>query len=116
MEGGPTRALALEASGTVMAGDVDAAVEAELGPKAAAIGLLVAISQDFDGYLAELARGLKSVSLAHKAIVRIAVVAEHGQIEEAGLVGWTDAPVSIRLFPASERHTAFDWVDAAGRE
>ena len=111
----PDRALALEASGTVMAGDVDAAVEVALGSKAA-VGLVIVISQDFDGYLAELARGLKSVALAHKAIVRIAVVAEPGQIEEAKLVGWDEAPVPIRLFPMSERRAAIGWADAAGRE
>ncbi len=115
MHDGPSRALALEASGTVMAGDIDAAVEAALGSKAA-VGLVIVISQDFDGYLAELARGLKSVALAHKAIVRIAVVADPGQIEEARLIGWDEAPVPIRLFPMSERRGAFDWADAAGRE
>jgi hypothetical protein len=115
MQGVASRALALEASGTVMAGDVDAAVEAALGSKAAT-GLVVVISQDFDGYLAELARGLKSVSLAHKALVRIAVVAEAGELEEARLIGWSDAPVPIRFFAASDRRAAFDWADAAGRE
>ena len=82
MQDGPNRALALEAGGTVMARDVEAAVEAALGSKAAT-GLVIVISRDFDGYLAELARGLKSVALARKAIVRIAVVADPGQIEEA---------------------------------
>lgn len=115
MQDAPERALALQASGTVVASDVDAAVEAALGSKAA-LGLVVVISQDFDGYLAELARGLKSVALAHKSIVRIAVVAEAGQIEEGRLIGWNDPPVPIRLFPASERRAAFGWADAAGRE
>ena len=115
MQDGPSRALGLEASGTVMARDVDAAVEAALGTTAAT-GLVVVISRDFDGYLAELARGLKSVALAHRAIVRIAVVAEGDQIEEAKLIGWKEAPVPIRLFPASERRAAFAWADAAGRE
>ncbi len=115
MQDAPNRAVALAASGTVMARDVDAAVQAALGSKAA-FGLVIVISQDFDGYLAELARGLKSVALSHKALVRIAIVAEAGQIEEAKLVGWDEAPVPIRLFPMSERRTAFDWADAAGRE
>ncbi len=110
MKDAPDGVLALQASGTVMAHDVGAAVEAALGSQTAAAGLVVLIGQDFDGYLAELARGLKSVAPAHKAIVRIALVAGADQIEEDKLIGWNDAPVPIRLFPASERRAAFDWA------
>jgi len=109
------RALALEASGTVMARDVEAAVEAALGPTSAAKGLVIVISRDFDGYLAELARGLANVSVAHKTIVRIAVVIDADRMEEAKLNSWSASAVSIRLFSKEERRAACDWADAAGR-
>jgi hypothetical protein len=109
------RALVLEASGTVMAGDVEAAVEAALGPTSAAKGLVIVINRDFDGYLAQLARGLANVSVAHKTIVRIAVVADAGLMEEAKLDPWGASAVPIRLFSREERRAAYDWAEAAGR-
>jgi len=54
----PAHALAMRASGTVMAQDVEAAIEAALGRSEAATGLVIVIDPDFDGYFAELARGL----------------------------------------------------------
>ncbi len=76
MQDAPEHALALKASGTVMARDVEAAVSAALGESTVGTGLVVVIDPDFDGYFAELARGLTTVSLAHRNIVRIAVVTE----------------------------------------
>jgi hypothetical protein len=111
----PSHALALEASGTVMARDVEQAVEAALEPTSAATGLVIVISRDFDGYLAELARGLANVAVAHKSIVRIAVVTEADRMDEAQLGGWSASAVPIRLFAANERRAAYDWADAARR-
>jgi len=107
--------LALEASGTVVARDVEVAVETALDPASAATGLVIVISRDFDGYLAELARGLANVSLAHKAIVRIAVVTDADLLDEARLNSWSASAVPIRLFAAEERAEAFAWADAARR-
>jgi hypothetical protein len=109
------RALALEATGTIMARDVEAAVEAAIGPVSVPAGLVIVVGRDFDGYLAELARGLANVSLAHKSIVRIAVVIDADRMEEAKLNPWSASAVPIRLFSAEERRAACDWADAAGR-
>ena len=115
MKDAPEHGLALEASGTVMARDVQAAAEAALGPASAATGLVIVISRDFDGYLAEVARGLANVSVAHKAIVRIAVVTDADPMGEAKLNPWSGSAVPIRLFSAEERRAACAWADAAGR-
>ncbi len=111
----PANALALEASGTVMARDVEQSVEAALGSTSAATGLVVVISEDFDGYMAELERGLASVSVAHKSIVRIALVPAAGQVDEAKVSSWSGSAVPIRVFPVSERRAALDWAAAARR-
>jgi hypothetical protein len=115
MQDGPAHALAHKASGTIMARDVEAAIEAALGSPTTATGLVIVIDPDFDGYFAELARGLASVALARRNIVRIAVVAEPDQLSEARLNEWTASPVSIRLFSVDERRAAYDWADATRR-
>ncbi len=70
----PVHTLALKASGTILAQDIEAAIEAALGSTNAATGLVVVIDRDFDGYFAELARGLANASLAHRSLVKLAVV------------------------------------------
>jgi hypothetical protein len=111
----PEHALALEASGTIMASDIEAAADAALGASTVGTGLVIVIGRDFDGYLAELARGLANVSLAHKNIVRIAVVTDADRMDEAKLSGWSASAVPVRLFAASERRAAYNWADAARR-
>ena len=111
----PDHALALKASGTVMARDVEAAVDAALGSPTAPTGVVVVIDHDFDGYLAELARGLANVALGHKNVVRMAVVMEPYLLAEAKLNAWTASPVPIRLFALDERAAAYNWADAARR-
>ncbi|MGO9423444.1 STAS/SEC14 domain-containing protein [Roseiarcus sp.] len=115
MQETPQHALALKASGTVMARDVEAAIEAALGSTTAATGLVVVVDRDFDGYFAELSRGLATVALAHKNMVRIAVVTEADRMDEAKLCGWSASPVPIRLFAANERRAAYDWADGVRR-
>jgi hypothetical protein len=111
----PADTLALRASGTVMARDVEAAIEAALGPSGASTGLVVVIDPDFDGYLAELARGLSSSALAHKNLVKLAVVCDSGLLDEAKLSGFDISAVPIRLFASGELKTALDWAAAARR-
>ncbi len=115
MQDAPEHALALKASGTVMARDVEAAVDSALGASTVGIGLVVVVDPDFDGYFAELARGLATVSLAHKNVVRIAVVTDADQMEEAKLSGFSDSAVTVRLYAATERRAAYDWADATRR-
>ncbi len=111
----PADTLALRASGTVVASDVGAALDAALGPTIAATGLAVVIDPDFDGYLVELARGLTEASLAHKNLVRIAVVADPDQMAGAKLAGFDVSAVPIRLFPMPQERAAFEWTSAARR-
>jgi hypothetical protein len=113
--GAPAGTLALRASGTVIASDVGAALDATLGAANAAMGLAVIIDPDFDGYLVELARGLTNASLAHKQLVRIAVIADADQMEGATLAGFDVSAVPIRLFTTSDEKAAFDWTSAARR-
>ena len=109
IEDAPAAALALAATGTVMARDVALAVESGLTP--GATGLVVVIGADFDGYMAEVERGLAEVAAAHARLGRIALVVGPGQEDEAR-VGGPAAPV--RVFAASERRAALDWAAADG--
>ena len=111
----PAHTLALKASGTVMARDIEAALEAAIGPSSAASGLVVVIDRDFDGYFAELARGLANVALAHRALVKLAVVADSDRMDEARLSGFSASAVPVRLFAAADRSLAFDWAAGARR-
>jgi hypothetical protein len=111
----PAHSLALRASGTVTAGDVEAAIEAALGRSEAATGLVIVIDGDFDGYFAELARGLTNASLAHRSLVKIAVVADPAWMDEARLSGFDASPVPVRLFAEADQRAALNWAAAARR-
>ncbi len=111
----PAHALALNASGTVMASDVEAAIEAAVGQSGAATGLVIVIDPDFDGYLAELARGLANSALAYKNLVKLAVVCDAGLLDEVKLSGFDVSAVPIRLFASADRRAALEWAAAARR-
>ena len=104
------------ASGTVAAGDVSAALHAALGSDDIAMGLMVILDPGFDGHFVELARGLADASLAHKKLLRIAVIADADQIEEATHTGFDVSAVPIRLFPMPDEDAALQWTSAARRD
>ena len=70
----PAQAIAWRASGTVMAQDVETAIEAAVGD--AATGLVIVIDPDFNGDFGELARGLAGAALAQKSLVKLALVTD----------------------------------------
>ena len=111
----PAQTLALKASGTIMARDIEAAIEAALGPSPAATGLVVVIDRDFDGYMAEIGRGLANAALAHRALVKLAVVTDADRMDEASLGGFNTSAVPIRLFATADRNLALDWAAGARR-
>ena len=111
----PAETLALRASGTVMAQDIGAAIEAALGQSEAATGLVIVIDPDFDGYFAELARGLANAALAHKSLVKLALVTDPEQIDEVQLSGFEASPVPVRLFARTDEKRALEWAAAARR-
>ncbi|HVP99299.1 MAG TPA: STAS/SEC14 domain-containing protein [Roseiarcus sp.] len=115
IEDATAHTVALQASGTVVARDVEAAIRAAVGPTNAATGLVVVVGRDFDGYFAELARGLTTAALAHKHLVKLAVVTDPDRMEEARISGFELSPVTIRLFPTAEREAALEWAAAARR-
>jgi hypothetical protein len=111
----PAHGVALRASGTVMAQDVEAAIAAALGRSEAATGLVIVIDADFEGYFAELARGLTNASLTHRALVKLAVVTLPERMDEARVSGFDVSAVPVRLFDAADQRTALEWVAAARR-
>ena len=111
----PAHALAMRASGTVTAQDVEAAIDAVLGQSEAATGLVIVIDPDFDGYFAELARGLTNASLAHRSLVRLAVVTDPERMDEARLSGFDASPVPVRLLAGADEKGALNWAAAARR-
>jgi hypothetical protein len=110
---GPAQTLALRASGAVAAQDVEAAINAAMGD--AATGLVVIIAPDFGGDFAELARGLASSALAHKSLVKLAVVVDPDHMDGATLNGFEASPVRIRQFARADENAALEWAAAARR-
>ena len=113
MQDAPAQTLALRAVGTVMAQDVGAAIGAALSE--AATGLVIVIDPDFDGYFAELARGLANAALAHKSLVKLALVADSEQMDEARLTGFEASPVPVRLFAREDEKGALEWAATVRR-
>lgn len=109
----PPQTLALRASGAVEVQDVKAAIDAGLGE--AATGLVIVIDPDFDGYFAELARGLANAALAHKSLVKLAVVIDPDQMDAARLNSFEPSPVRIRQFARADMNSALEWAAAARR-
>jgi hypothetical protein len=111
----PAHAPVLRASGSILAREIEAAIEEALGQSDAATGLVIVIDPDFGGYFAELARGLTNASLAHKSLVKLAVVTDAERMDEAKLSGFDVSPVPVRLFASADRKAALDWAAAARR-
>jgi hypothetical protein len=109
----PAQTLALRASDMVMAREVEAAIDAAVG--AAATGLVVIIASDFGGDFAELARGLATSALAHKSLVKLAVVVDPEQMDGATLNNFEASPVRIRQFARADESAALEWAAAARR-
>ena len=113
VQDGPAQTLALRASGTVAALDVESAIKAALSD--AATGLVVIINRDFEGDFAELARGLASSALAHKSLVKLAVVIDPELMDGAKLNSFEASPVHIRQFAPADENAALEWAAAARR-
>ena len=111
----PAHTFALRASDTVMAREVEAAIDAVLGQSEAATGLVMILAPDFEGYFAELARGLASAALGHKSLVKLAVVTDPERMDEARGSDFEASPVPIRLFVRADEKGALEWAAAARR-
>ncbi len=109
----PAQTLALRASGTVVARDIEVAIGASVGE--AATGLVIVIDPDFDGDFAELARGLFNAALAHRSLVKLAVVVDPEQMDGATLNNFEASPVRIRQFARADENAALEWAAAARR-
>lgn len=106
----PAGACVLRANGTVIASDVaEAFAKAQAAPgRDGTAGFVIAIDPDFDGYLAELARGLTAAAAAPRPpFTRFALVAPDGMVSEARRLGGAGA---VKIFPASEKTAAFSYA------
>jgi hypothetical protein len=111
LQDAPDQVIGLSASGTVIAWDIEDAIRLLGSPGGSTpAGLVVVVARDFDGYFAEIARGLADASRAHKSLARLAVVTEADRLDEARLSGLDDSPVP--LFATAERKAALDWAAA----
>jgi len=100
LEGQPEELIRLRASGTVLATDVSLAMR-DLPARA---HLIVVLDPDFDGYLAEISRGLAAADCA-----RCALIVPDDMLVEARIHADTE---TFRTFPASERGKATMWAAA----
>jgi hypothetical protein len=113
VQDGPAQTVALRASGAVVAQDVEAAINAAVGE--VATGLVVIIAPDFGCGFSELARGLATSALAHKSLVKLAVVVDREQMDGATLNNFKASPVTIRQFAPADTNAALEWAAAARR-
>ena len=100
----------LRASGTIVERDVTEAVasaaKAMQGSKGR--GLVVIVGPDFDGYLAELVRGLaKEAAVAPFA--RYALVVKDDELDEVRQYGCFGAD-NLRVFGERARQSAIEWA------
>ena len=109
----PAQAIAWRASGTVMAQDVETAIEAAVGD--AATGLVIVIDPDFNGDFGELARGLAGAALAQKSLVKLALVTDSNPMDQGARGGFEVSPVPVRLFARSDERSALEWAAGARR-
>jgi hypothetical protein len=75
----------------------------------------VIIAPDFGGAFAELARGLATSALAHKSLVKLAVVVDPEQMDGATLNSFEASPVRIRQFARADERSALEWAAGARR-
>ena len=114
--GAPDQIIGLRASGTVMARDIEEAIRSIVGSGGSVpTGLVIIVDRDMDGYFAELARGLGSASLAHRSLVKLAVVTDAERLEEARLSGFDRSAVPVRFFTMTDYRAALDWAAASRR-
>jgi hypothetical protein len=104
----------LRASGTVVEQDVrEAVAQAAAAAKDTSThrGLVVFVDPEFDGYLAELIRGLEREAAQNPAsFARWALVVKDDVVEEASQFGSFIADSNLRVFPDSARTSALEWV------
>ena len=110
VQDGPAQTVALRASGAVEAQEVEAAINAAVGE--AATGLVVIIAPDFGD---DFARGLAASALAHKSLVKLAVVVDPDQMDGATLNSFEASPVGIRQFARADERAALEWAAGARR-
>ncbi|MCA0425007.1 MAG: hypothetical protein LCH61_17120 [Proteobacteria bacterium] len=93
------------ANGTVMAADVEA-----LYTDAPARSMIV-VDPDFDGYMAELSRGLNTIlARTGTGVKKIAVILNADSLDEAELGGLSTNGASLRAFPRGETQAALAWA------
>jgi len=100
LKGLPESLVGLSAGGTVLAGDIEMVTQ-DLSP---GTRLVIVVEPTFDGYLAELSRGL-----AKGGCERCALIVPDDMLDEARIHPESDR---FRIFPNSRRMTAFDWASA----
>ena len=104
-------AQCFRATGTIMAGDVKKLFENDEHSLQSNPRAIIFVKPDFDGYLAELAKGLKKVAKdSAGARLRIAVVFAENVIAEAATAGLTEEGDPIRAFAAGQRDAALNWL------
>jgi hypothetical protein len=107
----PKGVAGLMALGTVVEHDVPQAVALVGGAGSATPGLAVFVARDFDGYLAELLRGLeKTAEDGDAPFARWALILRDDEIGEADLYGKSLAGGKLRVFRDSERQAALGWL------
>ncbi len=99
------RRMMLRASGTVRKSDVESALAAASRP-----GLVIDVDPDFDGYLAEIARGLASTTAEQSAVEHVALVMDAALLPEAEISGFAHSRRPTRLFARRDRRAADDWA------
>ena len=110
----PENIRGLRAIGTVIESDVTEAVACAGKSKSGLsdkCGLVIFVAADFDGYLAELIRGLEAGAARDcPPFTRWALVVRDDVMDEVSQYGSFAVDNNFRAFPDSERRNALAWV------
>ncbi|MCB1492128.1 MAG: hypothetical protein KDJ77_10085 [Rhodobiaceae bacterium] len=106
----PDNVAGLRVGGTVIAGDLEAALrkaKADADGKASDLRLVLVIDKDFDGYQAELVHALTDTDVRFR---RTAVVAETSVMRSIGAELSPAAGTAFRMFASNHVWQAIDWA------
>jgi hypothetical protein len=104
-------AQCFRATGTIIARDVKKLFENKEHSLQSNPRAIIFVDPDFDGYLAELAKGLKkAIKKRVGERPKIAIVLTEGVLAEAATAGLTEDGDPVRAFAASQRDVALNWL------
>lgn len=101
----------IRATGTVLASDVRKLFEHSDLDVSALNAVAIVIDPDFDGYLAEIATGLrKEIHRLGRSDFKIALIMPEGMMREVALTDLTQDHAQVRVYANTDESDAMAWL------